>query len=253
VNGPSEIKQQVVDATATMLTSQLTDFLLADPKEHLVQIAGIASHLAATEQDRQRARDLQRYFTNARDLDPQPMPLQMLDRVSALTSPHCRARLVTNFIKWTRTGVPKRQASLQEIGASPMVLLISPSMRCNLSCTGCYASEYDRADDLPMDVIDRVVLEAQDAARAEELAALRETNRALELKAGRLEERCGARNAHGGRTAGSSCCTRQSRAAGDRLARPACHGWRCSAAACQPRRATGCGRRCAEGSQKGPG
>jgi len=154
VNGPSEIKQQVVDATATMLTSQLTDFLLADPKRHLVQIAGIASHLAATEQDRQRARDLQRYFTNARDLDPQPMPLQMLDRVSALTSPHCRARLVTNFIKWTRTGVPKRQASLQEIGASPMVLLISPSMRCNLSCTGCYASEYSRTDDLPMDISD---------------------------------------------------------------------------------------------------
>ncbi|HAL29454.1 MAG TPA: radical SAM protein [Coriobacteriia bacterium] len=162
MNGPSEIKQQVVDATATMLTSQLTDFLLADPERHLVQIAGIASHLVATEQDKQRARDLQRYFTNAQDLDPQPMPLQVLDRVSALTSPHCRARLVTNFISWARAGVPKRQASLREIGASPMVLLISPSMRCNLSCTGCYASEYSRADDLPMDVIDRIVREAQD-------------------------------------------------------------------------------------------
>jgi chromosome segregation ATPase len=32
-------------------------------------------------------------------------------------------------------------------------------------------------------------LEAQDAARADELAALREANRALELKVGRLEER----------------------------------------------------------------
>ncbi len=162
MNRPNEIKQYVVDATATMLTSQLTDFLIADPDRHLAQIAGIASHLAATEQDRQRARDLQRYFTNARDLDPRPIPLQMLDRATALTSSHCRTRLVTNFIGWTRTGVPKRQASLQENGASPMVVLISPSMRCNLSCTGCYASEYDKADDLPMYVIDRIVREAQD-------------------------------------------------------------------------------------------
>ena len=35
--------------------------------------------------------------------------------------------------------------------SSPTAILISPSMRCNLQCVGCYAAEYDFEDDLTED------------------------------------------------------------------------------------------------------
>src|SRR3990172_4394361 len=38
---------------------------------------------------------------------------------------------------------------LRERGiSSPTAILISPSMRCNLRCVGCYAAEYEWEDDL---------------------------------------------------------------------------------------------------------
>jgi MoaA/NifB/PqqE/SkfB family radical SAM enzyme len=136
--------------------------LVADaPEAHLPRIAGIARVLAATEDDRLRAAKLQHYFEDARYADPQPMPMQILHRVIDATTPTCRTRLIINLVSWMREGVPRRLAAQAKIGTSPMVLLLSPSMRCNLRCTGCYAAEYDRNDDLPMEVIERVVTEAR--------------------------------------------------------------------------------------------
>ncbi|MDI6814872.1 MAG: radical SAM protein, partial [Dehalococcoidales bacterium] len=44
----------------------------------------------------------------------------------------------------------------------PTVIVISPTMRCNLHCYGCYAGEYSKKDDLPFDIFKRVVEEARD-------------------------------------------------------------------------------------------
>ncbi len=44
----------------------------------------------------------------------------------------------------------------------PFTMLISPTMRCNLRCPGCYAGEYTQSDDLPIDVIDRLLKEGKE-------------------------------------------------------------------------------------------
>ncbi len=44
----------------------------------------------------------------------------------------------------------------------PYTMLISPSMRCNYRCRGCYAASYERRDDMPPEVFDRVLREAED-------------------------------------------------------------------------------------------
>ncbi len=43
----------------------------------------------------------------------------------------------------------------------PYLIVISPTMRCNLNCYGCYAGEYprDSADPLPFEVLDRIITE----------------------------------------------------------------------------------------------
>ncbi|MGB4441469.1 MAG: radical SAM protein [Coriobacteriia bacterium] len=155
------LKHRTTDRAVARSVAALGKLVAGAPESHLPRIAGIARMLAATEDDQARAAKLQHYFEESVHADPQPMPMQMLHRVIEATSPTCRTRLITNLVLWMREGVPRRIAAQAKIGTSPMVLLLSPSMRCNLRCTGCYAAEYDRDDDLPMEVIERVVTEAR--------------------------------------------------------------------------------------------
>ncbi len=58
---------------------------------------------------------------------------------------------------------PLRDAFEEENGfAPPIVLVISPTMRCNLACEGCYAGMYTKQEDLPLEVFDRVLTEAEE-------------------------------------------------------------------------------------------
>lgn len=43
----------------------------------------------------------------------------------------------------------------------PWFMAISPSMRCNLRCVGCYAAEYSKKDDLPYKDYDRLITQAK--------------------------------------------------------------------------------------------
>ncbi len=43
----------------------------------------------------------------------------------------------------------------------PSVILISPTMRCNYRCVGCYAANYTKEDDLPPELFERVLEEAK--------------------------------------------------------------------------------------------
>ena len=44
----------------------------------------------------------------------------------------------------------------------PSVMLISPTMRCNYKCAGCYAAKYTTDDDMPPELFDRVITEAEE-------------------------------------------------------------------------------------------
>jgi MoaA/NifB/PqqE/SkfB family radical SAM enzyme len=43
----------------------------------------------------------------------------------------------------------------------PSIMLISPTMRCNYRCNGCYAHNYNMDEDMPPEVLDRVLNEAE--------------------------------------------------------------------------------------------
>lgn len=150
------------DRTVEKAVQRMGELLATDPEKHLPQVARIAGILAVSDDDKLLAAQLQHYLEGAKHADSPPMPIQVLYRAVEATSPGCRTRLITNLALWTRNGVPKRIRAREAIGTSPMVVLISPSMRCNLRCTGCYAAEYDRKDDLDMELVERVVEEARD-------------------------------------------------------------------------------------------
>jgi len=70
---------------------------------------------------------------------------------------------ILNFIaNATVKGEVKRKRFKEEVGFDPPVLLvISPTMRCNLQCYGCYAGRYSRTDDLGLGTFERLLYEAE--------------------------------------------------------------------------------------------
>ena len=79
-------------------------------------------------------------------------------------SPRCREKLIRNLlINALLTGIDRRKQILRDEGFQPpQFVVISPTMRCNLKCPGCYAGEYEQDEGLPLALIDRILTEGKE-------------------------------------------------------------------------------------------
>ena len=69
------------------------------------------------------------------------------------------SNLLVNFIVLGR-GIRDREEKARNLHL-PNFLVISPTMRCNLHCRGCYAGEYGKSDELSFEELDRILTEAK--------------------------------------------------------------------------------------------
>ncbi|MBN1883600.1 MAG: radical SAM protein [Deltaproteobacteria bacterium] len=81
------------------------------------------------------------------------------------TSPRHRKALVKAFIiNQLLIGSNRRKSFSETPGGfyPPGLMVLSPTMRCNLNCFGCYAGSYRRDEELSFDVLDRVINEGKE-------------------------------------------------------------------------------------------
>lgn len=133
------------------------------PEEQLTRLLDLAGRIATTEDHKQAIATVKKNVEPGEDGEL-PAPVRTLFRGLRQTAPGIRARLFTNaLVNGTWKGRTKRDAALRDLGfRPPSIMLISPTMRCNLHCTGCYAADYTKDDDLPYELMDRVLSEAND-------------------------------------------------------------------------------------------
>ncbi len=80
------------------------------------------------------------------------------------TNPNCRDKFLVNFAAqgvFINNDIKKKLRA--EGKTSPTTVLISPSMRCNLDCVGCYAGRYSKKDDMDPKLFDRILTESEEA------------------------------------------------------------------------------------------
>jgi len=93
------------------------------------------------------------------------LQLHVAMRIIRDTNPRQKKQLIKCFIiNQLLVGSNKRKKFSEEEGGfyPPGLLVISPTMKCNLTCYGCYAGMYRKDNDLPFDVIDRILNEAKE-------------------------------------------------------------------------------------------
>lgn len=90
--------------------------------------------------------------------------LELARHIGSELSPRCRDRFIECLIVNTLLrGVAKRRALIESTGGfAPTTILMSPTMRCNLTCEGCYAAEYSPDQDLDRELLQKIVDEGND-------------------------------------------------------------------------------------------
>ncbi len=88
--------------------------------------------------------------------------LRSLEHILPKGCTQCRRKVLENLVAGSVSGKMRRVEHHQRTGLeAPYLLVISPTMRCNLRCTGCYAFQYAKDDEMPYELLDRIVGEAK--------------------------------------------------------------------------------------------
>jgi len=127
-------------------------------KENLIRLTYLAEKIPQKESYREKIRWIRTLF------ETNHPGLVIAGRVLNETHPLHRKKIVSNFIvNQLLVGTNRRKAFEAERGFYPPdAMLISPTMRCNLHCYGCYSGLYSVNEDLPFEVMDRLVSECKE-------------------------------------------------------------------------------------------
>lgn len=145
-------------ATRFLLNRSLS-WLSKASDERLIRLTKILEYGAArTEHHKVQLRQLRQLF------EQKHPAIQLARRFFSELNPIYRSRIVTNLginATWKGDQIRKEFAKKEGI-YPPYLIVISPTMRCNLKCVGCYAGEYPRGKDpLSFEALDRIVTEAK--------------------------------------------------------------------------------------------
>ena len=85
------------------------------------------------------------------------------NRIFSEIHPNCKEKIIRNFIFGLIEKRSKKWKVAEAEGSfSPITVLISPLMRCNLSCIGCYAKNYPRETDMSEEMFEKIIREGEE-------------------------------------------------------------------------------------------
>jgi len=129
-----------------------------NPEKNVNKLFEIAEKVSKDEITKSAIINIKNYYNEM------PSVKEYIQDILKTTNRNCLKKFYSNFAGnavWY--GMPKREKLGQEEDAKiPFALLISPSMRCNLRCTGCYAANYSKKDDISNEEIERLIKEARE-------------------------------------------------------------------------------------------
>jgi MoaA/NifB/PqqE/SkfB family radical SAM enzyme len=97
-----------------------------------------------------------------RDIDEDTGMATLFARIGALTNQRCKRKLVENLIfNWCIKGRGIRSRLASRNIWAPTLVVISPTMGCNLRCTGCYSGLYSKDGELSEEEIDGILAECR--------------------------------------------------------------------------------------------
>lgn len=142
----------------------LTKLALAAPKMSKFNMLRFLDFLLFIDSKRQLTHNHRKAIVALRNMIEKDHPnVVMIKKLCNYLSPNAKYKLVENFFV---NGIVmnknvKEQFSSQHGFNPPFFFVMSPTMRCNLNCEGCYAGRYEK-EELSFELMDRVMNEAKE-------------------------------------------------------------------------------------------
>lgn len=152
------IKDTIKKGTKEAIIKAGIQVLENNPEKNVDKIFNIIRKGIRDDETRNSINEVQRYYEEI------PSVHEYIQDILKNTNKNCLSKFFANFVgNATWYGIPKREQQGEKYDTKiPYTILISPSMRCNLRCTGCYAANYSKKDDIPFEEVDRLIKEARD-------------------------------------------------------------------------------------------
>ncbi|NLB72858.1 MAG: radical SAM protein [Firmicutes bacterium] len=151
------------DLMKKYVASQAIDYALAllarDPRRNLVTLTRILELFAGGPKEKQQIELARKAFE-----DPNHIWTKLAERGFSQLHESYRTRgLVNLFINEAYMGQQERRLHAEELETPvPSLIVISPTMRCNLDCTGCYAGRYSKEGEIDEATLDRIITEGKE-------------------------------------------------------------------------------------------
>ena len=137
---------------------RLMNLILQPSDENLIQMTNVIERLIPKN-------DAVRNITSSirKAFEENRPELILAKNLFSRLSKDSKDKLIDNFfINAVILGKQHKNKLTKKLGIYfPWFFVISPSAKCNLHCTGCYASEYDKNEGLSFEEVDRLLTEAK--------------------------------------------------------------------------------------------
>jgi MoaA/NifB/PqqE/SkfB family radical SAM enzyme len=138
-------------------TSGALSLLSTTSDEHLIWLTYLAEKIPHKDIYKRKIRWIRELF---RQRHPSS---EVARRILRESNSAQRKKIVNFLVNQFLEGTNRRRAFESRTGYyPPRAMLISPTMRCNLNCYGCYAGDYSHENELEPELIHRVLFEAKE-------------------------------------------------------------------------------------------
>lgn len=147
---------------AEELASQAIRLTASSSNENLIKAIGIlqkmSSLLGGLEERKEQLEEFKKLLKARHPF------AKWLRRVNNELNPHCRNVFFKNIIVKNHFTVRKKRNEFAKRAGfrGPTNIVISPTIRCNLRCEGCWAGKFKQVPDMEMELLERIVEEARD-------------------------------------------------------------------------------------------
>lgn len=126
-------------------------------KENLIRFTRLAEKIPQKDSYREKIGWIRELFQRDHP------SLEIARRILSESNPKQREKVVQFLVDQFLEGTNRRKDFASKTGFyPPRSILISPTMRCNLHCYGCYAGDYSKEGELEAEEIDRILNEAEE-------------------------------------------------------------------------------------------
>lgn len=148
--------EKIKNYTLTQAINAFLTLLVRNPEKNIMRLTYLTEKITKRRHYLVWIRKIRRLYRMGHPT------LEITKRIINFSHPHHRKRIIKAFvINQLLKGSNERKRFSKKNGFYPPgFFAISPTMRCNLHCHGCYAGNYSKEEDLDAEVIDRVIKEA---------------------------------------------------------------------------------------------